>query len=1164
MRTMVSSRRLVTTLAGLLAVCLSGSTGALGATPAPSPSGVGSSGTGERAPLAVDGTIRESDLQHDSRDDTYRSPGGAVPAGTPVLLRLRAGAGDLSGVDLRLTDRATGASRAVPMERMATDPDAGDHGFDFWQATIPTDEPAVLDYWFAIRDGAAVRYLSDDPALDGGTGRLSREAPTDGGWQLTAYDPAFSTPDWARGAVVYQIFPDRFANGDPANDPSPDATPDPDGAGRYRFGDVYGNPILPKAWDELPEGYCRAYQGVPCDEAALGRDFFGGDLKGITAGLDGLADLGVTAIYLNPVFAAPSNHRYDTTDYRVIDPDLGTLEDFQALVEAARELGIRVILDGVFNHVSSDSPWFDREGRYPETGACESAGAATRDWFVFRAPGPGQPAPCAPSTPGGSDTYYQGWFGFDTIPEVNEVPDFLDLIVGETGVVRQWLGEGIGGWRLDVTDSLSPDLMRAIRDAAKDADPESLIIAEQWGDTTPWLLGDQADSTMNYRFRRAVIGLVNGATNDLDGSIAALTPSGFAAAMEGVAEDYPPAAFATLLNLVDSHDTTRILWTLTPGEDNEAAKSDPAARALGVKDLAILAAIQLTFPGMASIYYGDEVGLSGHDDPDDRRPYPWGTEDLSIRDHYRTLARARADHEALRAGDLTFLLADDARGTLAYLRRTDAEAAITAVNLGERERTLPIDVAGRLPDGAVLADLFDGSTVTVANGTLELPVSPRTARVLVTVPGTDLEAPASPVGLVATASTGRVELAWEPVEDADRYVVWRSPLTGGGFMEIGTTGETAFVDTTVRDGAPIHYVVTALDTAGNPSIRSAEVRAAPQLELVSVRLDAPATLDAVRSAVGPGPAVGAVVEVAEAPNGVAQGLRLELGVGPAGSDPATDPGWSWVPASLDSETGTTAAFRGTVPATTLGTQDVAARVSVDSGATWTAGDRSGSADGYAPADAAVLTVVPAADAVPPPAPAAPAALDVAEDHITIRWEAVNADDLFGYQVLRGDAGDGPLTIIATTARPVHTDTTVVAGTAYRYAVVAVDAALNASAHSPELSVAADKREVNVTFTVTVPATTPATDTIYIAGGFQDWAPGDTPMTRVDDTTWTITLPFEDATPLEYKYTRGSWEAVEKDAGCGEIANRALMTDYAADGTQAATDTVEKWRDIDGC
>ncbi len=542
---------------------------------------------------------------------------------------------------------------------------------------------------FVAEDGPASRHLFDDRANDGGSGEIGRSPIPGRGFQLTAYDPEFTTPEWAHGAVAYQVFPDRFANGDSSNDPSPEATPGSDGGERYRRGDVYGDPVVAQPWDARPENYCRGYVDTECPEpVAFNRDFFGGDLAGITAGLDDLADLGVTVLYLNPIFASPSNHRYDTSDYRYVDPGLGSSPDFDRLVAEAGRRGIRIVLDGVFNHVSSDSPWFDRFGRFDEVGACEGADSKFRDWFTFKPPGPNDPEPCVPTEPGGSDTFYQGWFDYDTIPELQEIDDVQALFVGEDGVVPAWIARGAAGWRLDAADVLSGAFIGAIRDAAKAADPEALIVAEQWHNSTPWLLGDLADSTMNYRFRRAVIGLVNGATNDPDGALEALTPSDFASAMSGVQEDYPPPAFHALMNLVDSHDTARVLWTLTPGVDNDEAKSLPSALAEGKVKQRLVATIQLTFPGMATIYYGDEVGLSGHDDPDNRRPYPWAAEDLELRDHYRTLARVRAEHQALREGGLEFLYADDPTRTLAFLRRSPAAGALIALNLGERARDL--------------------------------------------------------------------------------------------------------------------------------------------------------------------------------------------------------------------------------------------------------------------------------------------------------------------------------------------------------------------------------------------------------------------------------------------------------------------------------------------
>ncbi len=1113
-------------------------------------------------PPAVDGSIRQADLQHDSRDDRYRSPSGAVPAGTPVRVRLRAAAGDLSGAQLRLADRLSGASWAQPMELAATDPEGGTLGYDYWEGVVETGpDPTIIDYSIVAQDGQSSRVLSDDRAADGGTGRISRAGQVDDPWQITAYDPQFQTPAWTRGAVVYQVFPDRLANGDPANDPSPEATPGPSGAAVYRAGEVHGQPIIDKDWDELPEGYCRDYRPEPCAQQAYNRDFFGGDLAGVTAHLDDLADLGVTVLYLNPIFASPSNHRYDTSDYFYVDPDLGTTDEFAALIEAAAARGIRVVLDGVFNHVSADSPWFDRFGRYETVGACESADSEYRDWFTFEPPNPGQPAVCAPTEPGGDDTGYVSWWNFDSIPELNEVPAVYELITGEDGVVRTWIERGTAGWRLDVADSMTHEFQAAIRDAAKSADPDAVVIAEQWGDSTPWLLGDQADSTMNYRFRRAVIGLVNGATADPDGSIEALTPSGFASAMLGVREDYPEPAFAALMNLVDSHDTARLLWTLTPGEDNDAAKTEPAALAAGKAAQRLVATIQLTFPGMASIFYGDEVGLTGFDDPDDRRPYPWGAEDVALRDWYRRLAEVRGAHEALREGDLEFPLADDGAHTLAFLRRSASAAAVTALNLSDRERELVIPVEDRVPDGAQLADALDGvEPVTVADGRIRLTLPARSVAVLLSDPDADLVAPAAPDDLVARPASGAVELTWSAVEDAARYRVSRSLLRGGGYEPVAETTEPAFIDEAVRAGAAAHYVVQALDEAGNLSARSAETVAVPQLAITDFEVrgvvDDPGvvvgTVERPLSAVDGAATVEAAVTVGAGDTAVAEGVIVEVGLAPATSSATSGPAWTWSPAEAVDTDGSATLYRGTVQPESIGDWTVSARASTDGGETWASAIR-----------VAQVVTVPGDDRVVPPAPGRPQLLDVSGERVRLRWSPSDAEDVLRYLVLRAAPGAEP-EVIATSDVAVYLDATVSAGEPYIYTIVAQDTGYNASPPSEPLEVTAEVRQAEVVFTVDVPPNTTPSDTIYIAGGFQGWDPGGTPMARVDDDTWSITLPFDDGIALEYKYTRGSWEAVEKDAGCGEIPNRTLTVEYEATGPTVVSDTVERWRDLDGC
>ncbi len=362
------------------------------------------------------------------------------------------------------------------MERVATDPDGGEFGHDYWEAVVETGpEPAILDY--TIRGQRRGGHDGTQPTtgrLDGGTGQISVARPDRA---LADHGLRSRLRDAGLGAGLGRLpgLPRPFRQRRPLRTTRrPTPRPGRPARTRYRHGDVHGEPIITKAWDELPEGHCRAYQPVPCDEQALNRDFFGGDLAGLTAALDGLADLGVTVLYLNPIFAAPSNHRYDTSDYRYVDPDLGTQADFDRLIAEAGERGIRVVLDGVFNHVSADSPWFDRFGRYDELGACESADSPYRDWFTFRPPGPGQPEPCAPTDAGRRRHLLRRVGELRLDPRAARAARRARWCSwAPEGVVPLWIERGTAGWRLDVADSMSHEFQASIRDAAKAAIPKT-------------------------------------------------------------------------------------------------------------------------------------------------------------------------------------------------------------------------------------------------------------------------------------------------------------------------------------------------------------------------------------------------------------------------------------------------------------------------------------------------------------------------------------------------------------------------------------------------------------------------------------------------------------------------------------------------------------------
>jgi hypothetical protein len=452
-----------------------------------------------------------------------------------------------------------------------------------------------------------------------------------------------------------------------------------------------------------------------------------------------------------------------------------------------------------------------------------------------------------------------------------------------------------------------------------------------------------------------------------------------------------------------------------------------------------------------------------------------------------------------------------------------------------------------------MADLAGGSgdtgLVTVADGHLRVPLAARGARVLIPV-GADLTPPPPP-GRVRVADTGpgSVELEWEPVAGAARYQVWRSLVSGGGYVPVGETQGASFTDQGVRNGSPAYHVVTALDPRGNVSARSPEVSSLPQVAITAVTATDPASREVALSLSGPPMPVRGTVAVAQAAStDPASGIRVQVGVGPAGSEPGD--GWSWTDATPSGDGPD--AWTGGVHPDTPGTFATALRASADGGRTWVVSDAE-----------RTLGMLPDPDPGAPAAPTGLALLDVAADHVTMRWSKDATGAVARYVVLRGTEGQDPVRI-ATTADALFTDVTVEAGTRYRYRVAAQDDGADTSPPSAPLDVVAEEQLVTVTFRVTVPAGTPADAQLYIAGDFQGWAPGDTPMTHRDDATWSIDLPFESGTAIEYKYTRGSWEAVEKDEACGEIPNRRLTVDGSAGPAQLVEDVVARWRDLDAC
>ncbi len=1146
-------------------------------------------------------------VRHDSRDTLYRTPGGAVPAGTPVTLRLRTFHNDVTSVNLRVYELNNSSQRFYNMSVAAADISCYQASLeprtcDFWEVTLPNDVPNNLWYRFIVTDGTDTDYYADNTgALDGGLGSMSDDV-VDNSYALMVYDPAFTAPAWAESASIYQIFPDRFRNGRSNNDPD--------------TGDTrYDDPVLELPWGTLPEGYCRNYAdgatncpwrfdpnppvwADPNKESPRGRDYMGGDLKGVDQYLDYLQSLGVNTIYFNPIFDAGSNHSYDTQDYYKIDPFFGTQKDWENLVKHTTQRGMRIVLDGVFNHLSSDSPFFDRYHHYPALGACESLASPYRSWFYFHdvAPGTGT---CVGSDGTPSGATYDGWFGFDSIPVINKtLPEVQAyFITNQDSVTNYWLDNGASGWRQDVMgdSSFPPGYWEAFRAEVKGNKSDALIISETWQkDSTllRMLRGDRADTTMNYRLRDAVLGLLAPQGFDSKGfadSGRIISPLEFASRMESIREDYPDAAYYSLMNLLDSHDTERLRWTLTPGQETTAEKEFNVANvAEGKLRQQIASLIQFTVPGAPTVFYGDEVGMTGDDDPDDRRTYPWadkgGSPDLAMFNHYQALNLLRSMNSVLVSGDFKILLADDASGVVAYGRKKDDQAAVIIINRSDSTQSGTIPVAGYLPDGITLDQAYAVGTgtagsVVVVNGEISGSLGAMSAIVFISG-SVDLQPTAAPSNLRLTdEGNGMVSLAWEGVSGSTGYNLYRSPLSGGGWVKVNAallTG-TSFTDTGLQNARSYYYVVTSLDNAGNESGYSNQVSALPHYQIGWANLQWPPTLVHTISTLNrTGNAYGQVwIDGVTNQPGATPALLAQLGFGPQGSNPDGTPGWVWVDASFNLDAGNNDEFVASLLLEMTGVFDYVYRYSTTNGRDWLYADLNGPVSaGALPPNPGVLTVNSSGDTTLPDTPTGLQVVSASPAGIELVWDAVVGDPtLHGYEVRRSDVMGGPYTTLAMVVGTTNfVDLDVVEGATYYYVVRSVDTSFNRSPDSGEVEATAALRTVTLVFNVTVPAATDVTGrSVYIAGfldrldgNLPQWDPGGVSLTQVGLNLWTITLTGKETTQIEYKYTLGDWEHVEKDTACLEIANRQLTLSYGSTGTQNVNDTVLNWRNVDPC
>lgn len=630
-------------------------------------------------------------LFHNSQEISYRKPFGSVACGSEVVLALAISDCWPEQVVLHVWQEGVGGRNLQMKQRLAAE-----NYFEYeYKIKVPA-KPGIYWYCFEVTANGRTLFYGNNSDNLGGVGEMSGSYPRP--YQITVFDKNFSTPEWMKNGIMYQIFPDRFARGEQ----------------KEQFADPKPMSLLHLNWSDEP-----IYARNPETQAVVAYDFFGGNIQGIIDRLPYLKGLGVTVIYLNPVFEAESNHRYDTGDYKKIDQYLGDEAAFRLLCREAKHLGMNIVLDGVFSHTGNNSLYFNCKGKYPTTGAMQSLESEYREWYAFK--------------PDGS---YDCWWGIDNMPNVNELcPSYMDYILrDDDSVIKKWLRAGAKGWRLDVADELPDEFIKELRKAVKEVDSDAVVIGEVWEDASnkkaydklrEYLIGDELDAPMNYPLRKIM----------LDFALGKMDAGRVSRELMSLCENYPPQVFAANMNLLGTHDRARVLTVLGKGNEGDGLSfADKYYRSgltatesrIAVARLKMLSLWQMCHPGIPSVYYGDEAGLEGFADPLNRRAYPWGNENKEVYEWFKLITALRSEYPVLQTGEWRPLYANGE--CFVFSRRDKTNTAIIAVNRSMHTASVAVDNIGV----EQYVDVLDGHrTINVHAGKLNLSLAPLSAALFV-------------------------------------------------------------------------------------------------------------------------------------------------------------------------------------------------------------------------------------------------------------------------------------------------------------------------------------------------------------------------------------------------------------------------------------------------